>query len=54
MVAISLNGIHSLGTKGKVESHLKSIWKVSEHTEILDFNQLQKSDKTPSITYKDS
>ena len=57
----SLNCLYSFRTKNKLESHKKvfekkefyNIVMPSEDTKILEFNQFQKSDKTPSIIYAD-
>ena len=55
----SLNYLHSFGTKNKLESH-KNVFRnkdfcnivmPSEETEILEFNQHQKSNKAPFIIY---
>ena len=56
-----LNCFHSFRTKNKLQSHKKvcenkdfcSIVMPSEYTEILEFNQYQKSDKAPFIIYAD-
>ena len=56
-----LNCLHSFRMKNKVESHKKvcenkdfcNIIMPSEETKILEFNQYQKSDKAPFITYAD-
>ena len=56
-----LNYLHSFRTKSKLESH-KNVCKnkdfcnviiPSENTEILEYNQNQKSHKTPFIIYVD-
>ena len=56
-----LNYFHSFRTKNKLESHKKvcenknflNIVIPSENTKIQEFNQYQKSDKTPFIVYAD-
>ena len=56
-----MNCLHSFRTKNKLETHKKvcknkDIWDVvmpSEGTKILKFNQIRKSDKTPSTFYAD-
>ena len=56
-----LNCFHSFTTKKKPDSHKKlyqnkdfcNIIMPSEDTKILEFNQYQKSDKTPFIIYAD-
>ena len=54
-----LNFLHSYRTKNKLESHKKvyenkdfcNIIMSSKDTKILEFNQYQKSDKAPFVTY---
>ena len=56
-----LNCLHSFKTKNKLASHKNvcenedfcNIIRPSEDTEILEFNQYQKSDKAPFIIYAD-
>ena len=56
-----VNCLHCFRTKNKLESHkrvceTKNICNVtmpSEDTKMLEFNQYQKSDKAPFITYAD-
>ena len=56
-----LNCLHSFQTKNKLESHRRvcenkdfcNVIMPSEDTEILKFNQYQKSDKAPFIIYAD-
>ena len=56
-----LNCLHSFRTKSKLKSHKRAcenkdfcnIIMPSEDTKILEFNQYQKSDKTPFIIYAD-
>ena len=56
-----LNCLHSFRIKTKLESHKKvcenkdfcNVIMPSEDTKILEFNQYQKSDKAPFITYPD-
>ena len=56
-----LNCLHSFRTKNKLESHKRVCQKKffcnvimpSEDTKILEFNQYQKSDKSPFIIYAD-
>ena len=56
-----LNCLHSFRTKSKLKSHKRAcenkdfcnIIMPSEDTKILEFNQYQKSDKTPFIIYGD-
>ena len=56
-----LNCLHSYKTKSKRESHKKvcenkkfcNVITPSEDTKLLEFNQYQKSDETPFITYAD-
>ena len=53
-----LNCLHSFATKNILQSHKrvcenKNIIMPSENTKILEFNQYQKSDKEPFITYAD-
>ena len=55
------NCLHSFGTKSKLEAHrkvceLKGFCRVEmlcKSTSILEFNQYQKSDKTPFIIFSD-
>ena len=56
-----LNCLHSFRTKNKLKSHKRvcenkdfcNVIMPSEDTKILEFNQYQKSDKTPFIIYAD-
>ena len=56
-----LNCLHSSATEKKLESHKRvfenkdfcNVIMLSEDTKILEFNQHQKSDKAPFITYAD-
>ena len=48
-----LNRLHSFRTKSKLESHKKSRRHFFKDTEILEFNQYQKSGKKPFSIYAD-